>query len=330
MARSIKGLILLAALAALAGGCSRENKEDVLYRIGNGAITQEDVDRIWTGFPPDAQIQYMDRSGRQTLLDNLVTVELLYQESMREKLDQDPDLKFELERSRKNLLAQQVIEKSIRLEDLYTFYQANYIRIDAIDFPVDNPGNAAEKSAAGAKALAVHQSLQKGAEFGQLKARHAKSAAGGDLGYMSRDKVINIFGAEAATEIFAVKKDAPQRFTKPVFTRLGWHIFYVLEFPQNLDTKGYDLVWVEIMDSKREEVFRGVINDLRGRIPVKPNQEAVEGFLKRGDDWKKRQAQPAPVPADKTAPAAPAPEGAVKPAPNPGSTAKPLEPAPGQ
>jgi len=321
-------LLLVMALLACAAGCGNKAKEkDVLYQVGSDVITKSDVDRVWTSFPEQVQVQYMDRRGRQELLDNMVSLELLYQEALKQKLDQDPDIKFRLARSKKNLLAEEVVERSLRIEDLYTFYQDNFIRLDGINFPVDKPENQAEKNAGRTRANEAYQALKNGADFRQVKARYNPESRQ-DLGYLNRDDLIARFSPEAATEVFNLKKDEPPRFSPPVFTPNGWFIFLALEYPQNLDPKGYDLVWEEIINSKREEIFRGMISDLRNQIPVKPSKDNIEKFLKRGDDWEKEPRNPqtgqtvVPVQGQTPAPQKPQTGDTSKAAPQQGATAQ--------
>jgi len=321
-------LLLVLGCLAITAGCKDKSKDDdVLYKVGDDVITKSDVDRVWTGFPEQVQLQYMDRRGRQELLDNMVSLELLYQEALKQKLDQDPDLKFKLERTKKNLLAQEVVERSLRIEDLYTFYQDNFIRLDGILFPVDRPEVQAQKKAGLARANEAYQTLLNGADWRKVKARYNPDSKQ-DLGYLNREDLIARFGAEAATEVFNLKKDEPPRFTPPVFTPQGYYLFLVLEFPQNLDPKGYELVWEQIVNSKREEVFRGIISELRSRIPVKPSKDNIEKFLQRGEEWEQEQRNPqagqtvVPVPAQPPAPPQPSAGATEKPKPQQGGTAR--------
>ena len=294
MNRMFRAAALLAVLAAVVvGGCNKKPKEDVLYQVGSNVITQDDVQKVLRSFPENVQYQYMGRKGMQQLLDNMVALELLYQESLKQKLDQDPDIKFNLERARKNYLAQTVVERSVKIEDLYAYYQDNFVRIKGIRFKVDDNQNAEQKNAAKAKADEAYKKLIGGEDFRKVKAQYNEGEAA-EPGYVSRDDLISSYGTDAATAVFNLKKGNPKRFTDPIFTADGWYIFLVLEYPQNLDPKGYDGVWEEIVNSKREEIFRGLITDLRNKTKVTPNQEAIDKLLKFGTESEKEGQAPAP------------------------------------
>jgi peptidyl-prolyl cis-trans isomerase C len=328
MGRNTKIIFICSMLLALAAaGCRHKQKEEgVLYKIGNSSITDEDVVMVGQSFPEPVQIQYMDRKGRQELLDNMVALELLYQEALKQKLDQDPNLKFQLERGRKNYLAQQVVERSLKVEDLYNFYQDNFIRLDGIRIIIKAPGTDADKNAARSAVNAIFESLKNGADFNQLKLRNNPDQKQ-DLGYFSRSNVIKQFGAEAAAALFGMQQGDKQKFTTPVMHENSYYILYIMEYPQSLDPKGYDLVWEQIADAKREEIFRGLISDLRSQIPVKKNDENIEKFLQVGDEWQKKMENPPPPQPGATAAPAPGGTGAQK-QPLPGMTG--AAPAPNQ
>ena len=109
-------IIFFPLLAIFLTQCKQKEEENVYYRIGKSVITKDDVNRVWMGLPDEMKLQFMNKTGRQEILNNLLALELLYQEALRQKLDQDPMTKFTLERTEKNLLAQAVVERALNLE----------------------------------------------------------------------------------------------------------------------------------------------------------------------------------------------------------------------
>jgi hypothetical protein len=315
----ILAMVMFSVLTLI--GCRKESaqKEGVLYNIGKDQITDQDAVMVAQTFPEPVQIQYSTRQGRQQLLNNMISLELLYQEALKQKLDQDPMIKFQIERSRKNYLAQQVVERSIKVEDLYSFFQENFIRLDSVRIIAKGDADA-DRTAARTTANSIYEALKNGADFKQQKMR-LNPEQKQDLGYFSRNGVIKQFGADAAASLFGMDPNGKQKFSTPFAVGGSFYIFYVLEYPQALDPKGYDLVWEEIADAKREEIFRGLISDLKSQIPVKPNDENLEKFLQAGDEWEKRMENPPPA-QGKPQPGATA-------APSPGGTVFQKQPAPG-
>ncbi len=312
--RSIFILIIFCGLAMLQIQCGKKDKaKDVYYQVGKGEVTKDEVDRVWMNLPEEMKYQYMGRKGRQDMLSNLVNLELLYQEALRQKLDQDPVIKFNVDRTVKNMLAQEVIERSVNPEELLLFFQENFMRLDGLSFKSRDPADTA------------YQALVNGADFEALKEKMNLQAQGRDLGYLNRDGFIAQFGADPADQVFGMGKD--QKFTKPVETAKGWYIFYALEKPGNLNNQGYKSVEEQILNLKKEEIYRGVINELRSQIAVTPDQKNIDEFLKIGADWEKAQLAPqqgatALPPAPEVPSGGSVPSAGATPEPLPGATIK--------
>jgi len=270
---------VLILLIGFLGFCHRKN-EQILYKVGKGTVSLEDIKRTYLLLPENMRIRYRGKEGKRAFLDNLLALELLYQEALRQKLDQDPMVQFRLERARKHLLVEELVERTLSPEDLYSYYQENFIHLDGIYFQVNDPKNQREWERARAQAERVYQLLSQGEAFKKLKAKYNPEFKEQELGFFSRQGMIQFFGEESASAVFSLGEK--QNFTKPIKTSQGWVIFYVLERPGNLDPKGYQEVWEEILSQKREEVFRGLLNEVRSRIPVKEYSENIEKFLGEG------------------------------------------------
>ncbi len=274
-----KHLVIVALGLIFAFSCHREEK-GVLYKVGDGKITLKDAERVWLTLPQQMKLRYSTEEGRRAFLENLIALELLYQEALRQKLDQDPVVKFRLERARKHLLAEELVERALSPEDLYMFYQENFIHLDGIIFSVKDINNKREVERAGEKARRVYRLLKAGRDFNKLKETYNPERKDEDLGYFSREGIIDAFGTDSASELFGLEEK--ENFTKPVLTPQGWIIFYILERPGNLDPKGYREVWDEILTKKREEIFRALLSDLRSKIEVKEYPENIDKFVSEG------------------------------------------------
>jgi hypothetical protein len=289
MLRKLMVLIILAAVSAVAfTGCGKKASEkDVFYEIGDTKITRSDIDQLWLSLPEDMQYNYMDKKGRQDLLNSMVALELLYQDALKQKLDQNKDIQFRLERIKRNTLAEALVQNSIKKADLYLYYQETFIRLDGITLPF---ANDAEKAAAKSKADQAYAMLKQGTDFAKVKAAFDPSHTNSEIGYYSKDGLINDFGPDAPNAAFSLTKS--KRYSGPVELVSSYYILYALELPGSLAPKGYDQVWDEIVTTKREEAFRGILNDAKSRITVKPHQQEIDDFLKLGDDWDKKQQEP--------------------------------------
>ncbi len=311
-------IVGLAACLMVLAGCKNKEDENIYYRVGKSQISKDDVTRIWMSLPDEMKMQYMSKAGRQELLNSLVSLELLYQEALRQKLDQDTMTKFKIERLGKNLLAQAVVERALNMEDMLLYFQENYAHLDALQFQTRE------------QAQTVYAQLSQGADFDILKSRLDPKRKDRDMGYLNRDDLIERYGSDVSSAVFGLGKD--RKFTEPVKTGEGFSIFYAREKPGNLDPQGFESVRNQIVSRKQEEVYRGLVNDLKNRIPVKNNQKNIDQFIQVGTDWEKaREAAPENKPgvipgtttplSGQTAPG-PAPSATVSPLP--GATLVPL------
>jgi len=102
-------------LAVIFSGCSHKTdsetakKSESIAKVGNESITAED----FKNFIKSKPMQSAGKSSNQLIekyLDDMVTEELLYQEALRLKIDQDPQLKSAIRR----MLSQKIIEDQVR------------------------------------------------------------------------------------------------------------------------------------------------------------------------------------------------------------------------
>src|SRR6056300_1158919 len=85
----IKVLVPLALLFSLTG-CFEEKKEDWVVKVNKTAISAEDVQSALLTFGPQVQ-QAPPEQQAQLVLSKLIESEMLYQEALKEKLNQQAD-----------------------------------------------------------------------------------------------------------------------------------------------------------------------------------------------------------------------------------------------
>jgi peptidyl-prolyl cis-trans isomerase C len=276
------GIMLL-----LTSGCDRDREVEgtPLVKVDGTVITKEDVDRTWVNLPDEEKVKYMDRPGRQTLINNLVAAELLYQEALRQKLDQDPEVKGRLRKAEQNILVEELIGRSVQPGDLYRMYQENFVRAGSILIMVDPPTDPDADLKASRKISRIHKRLKNGEEFAVLAREYSEDISadrGGDLGYLTKKIAQMVFGFDAEQAIFSLKETG--EFTAPVRGKNGYYIFRLIEKPGNLDPQGFDRQlggW--LFQEKSEEIFRGYVNELKSHARIENYEENLEDFLSLGD-----------------------------------------------
>jgi len=312
------GVWLAGLLAVVLWGsaCSKsEETGTTLVEVGKTPITREKVDQAFLGLAEGEQKQYLDRPGRRQLLDNLVTVELLYQEALRQKLDQDSRVSAKLEAMKQQALVEELINRSIVPADLYGSFQEHFLKIRSlvIELP-ENPSPAVEARAK-AEADNLYAALKQKTAWEKLVEKKLPSPLilqEQDWGYMDREMLAEQVGFEAQEAVFALKQ--PKEFTRPLRTSQGFDITQVQETSGNLNPEGLTRDLAEyLLARKKEEVYRGYVTDLRTRFQkdIKPNSKNIEEFLSLGDRVSARQK----------------PAEAAGTTVEPGSTGAPMKPA---
>jgi peptidyl-prolyl cis-trans isomerase C len=159
--------------------------------------------------------------ARQTLTNELIIQELLFQEAEKQKLTEDPQLAQQLAMLEHSFLANAAIRKLLteqapskaEIQQAYKTavatmanqeYKARHILVDSKD-----------------EAESIIQALNKGIDFANLAKEHSKDSSGshgGDVGWFTADIMEPSFG-KAVSQL-----EKGKYTTQPVQTRFGWHI----------------------------------------------------------------------------------------------------------
>ena len=93
MKRFFYSVILLSFTAALFTGCLESDKSDspVLANVNKEVITQEDFLAEVSRVPEWARSQFEGQEGKDKFLDEIVKRELIYQNALSMKLDNDKE-----------------------------------------------------------------------------------------------------------------------------------------------------------------------------------------------------------------------------------------------
>ncbi len=282
--------LIIFAIAA----CSKKDADKSAYlaKVGNTKITLEDFDREFQALPQYAQQMFQDPSGKEKVLDDLISKELLYQEAVKRGLDNSPDFKKKLDDFRKSVLAQEVLEKEIlskgkvsdqEVKDYYDKHKEEFTTVSqlrASHILVKTPDEA-EK---------VMARLKKGEKFEDVARAVSidKNTAkqGGDLGYFSRGQMAPEFEKAAASLKVG-------EISNPVKTQFGYHIIKVtarkagpvVEFE-----RVKDLISQKLSGERQREAFEKYIAELKKTYKVEINKDALMKSAQEGKE--KPQAAP--------------------------------------
>jgi len=85
----------------------------VVAVVGDKKITLSELKKEFANSPPEVQASYTGPEGIKRFLEQYVGVELLYQSALRRGFDQEPNFPEVLQRARKEVLVQRVLDEDI-------------------------------------------------------------------------------------------------------------------------------------------------------------------------------------------------------------------------
>jgi parvulin-like peptidyl-prolyl isomerase len=198
--------------AAQPSGSQPRSDQQVVISVGELKITAADIDRFLESLPPQFRAYY-GGPGRQMLPRYVVQAKILAAEAKKQNLQDRPEVQQTIEIARESILAdaarkgmeQKVPVTDQEVQELYEKQKSAYdeVRIRGILIRTANssiaypaaPSRAALPEAEARKKLEdLRKQIQGGADFAQLARQYSEdlntAGAGGDLGYINRQKVV--------------------------------------------------------------------------------------------------------------------------------------------
>jgi peptidyl-prolyl cis-trans isomerase C len=236
---------------------------DVLAVVNGKQITKMDFDQLILQYRPEARGWAAQNKGR--VMRDLVTLELLVQESAKLQLDQEPAVQSQIRLRTGNILARLVVQKyvaenaGVTDESVREHYEASkddYTvgeQITASHILVKTAGEAQE----------VLEELNQGKEFADVaKAKSIGPSApkGGELGTFERGRMVPAFEDAA----FALQKG---EISGPVHTQFGYHIITVTDRIA-AHAKPLDDVREDIRKTLVSQYVDTLLADLHGKAKI--------------------------------------------------------------
>ena len=201
------------------------SEQNILATVDGVNITEADVDAYIAKLPQEQQAYAAYPQFREHCLKQLMAFHLYAKMAVEEKMDETEEFKMQMEKARKEILAQTAINSilkdiTVTEEELQTFYKENPVHFTepesahAKHILVDTEEKAAEIMAAIEKGEVAFEDAAK--EFSSCPS----NAQGGDLGEFGRGQMVPEFDQVAfEAEIGKV--------VGPVKTQFGYHLIKV-------------------------------------------------------------------------------------------------------
>lgn len=246
-----------------------------LAKVNGKPITDRDLKAALSGLSGGQRDSVLrDPNSRRQVLSGLIDQDVLFNEAMKERLDQDPEFKEALAAFRKQYLASRVLMKHISPEltdaaarKFYEAHKDHYStdEVHAMHILLPDEQQARE---------VLKKAKAPGADFQDLaeKLSHDPSAKNnrGDLGFFTRDRMVPEF-TDAA---FGAKEGS---IIGPVKTPYGYHVIKVVQKKIG-KILNYDEVELRVKNDLRQDLATNYLGKLRKASKIEINNPALENL----------------------------------------------------
>ena len=263
---------------------------------GDWVITLGDLESRINQAMPQFRSRFATAEGRRMLLNSMIDNRLLYQEAIRQRLDQDPGIRERLQSFAEQLYSAELSKRLLQGVAVSDQETRGYYDAHPEEFTTPEQVRARHillKTAE--EAAAVLKQLQKGGRFDELaKTRSADSRTapnGGELGWLRR----GVMDPEFDKAAFGLEIG---KLSGVVATGLGFHIIEVEE-KRAAQVNPFELEKIRIIGqlkgAKQNQVYAEFKQKLRADARVVIRDELLQPQAQTQPDATSRGIQPAPL-----------------------------------
>jgi peptidyl-prolyl cis-trans isomerase C len=271
----------------------------VLATVNGVNVTQGMMDATLGGLPPNIREKVKAQGQEAQFKEKLVIGELLYQEALKQKLYEKPEIQMQLALAQRDAMAQAIMDKVINerttdeaLKKWYDEHKVQFAR------PQAKARHILVKDKAEADAIFAQVKADNGATFAQIAAAKStdpgSAKEGGSLGWFEKGRMV----PEFAEAVFAGNKGD---IVGPIQTKFGFH---VIQIEDKRDEIPLDEAKDKIKEKLRSEVIEAYIEELKKAATITDAAGGGAAVAPAAETDKKPGAAPSAPPAG--APPAPA------------------------
>jgi peptidyl-prolyl cis-trans isomerase C len=260
---------LALTVVTIGAGCERrapisgESRSPVLATVNGKELTQREFERF---LPEDYRDSLAPEEVRD-YVDRWITTQLLYEEALKTGPQTTPDIDARIEQYRKDLVAEQLVEKIIEERaqvtdrEIHEFYEAHRQEYEK-EYRVSHILVNTPEEASAVHSLLGTRSFE---ELAQQYSVDKHSNVGGDLGYLSKGNMIPEFeGIIFNMKVADVSDVIPSEF--------GYHIIKVTDIRETSIAPDDVDVAEEITNiltlQKRQAVYDSLVAALKQRAKI--------------------------------------------------------------
>ncbi len=291
-------VLVLAALVLSAPGASAATKKKpkataaqpgdvVLARVGNAVVTRADYESRLADLPPQYKGQFATPEQRRQFIDRLLEERVWLETALRAKIDQRPDIRKQLENSRKDMLIRTYLGEAMQKapppsDSLIKAYYESHPQ----EFTSEEQVSVRQIQVADEKtAKKVQAELKKGGDFAQLAKKYSTDAVtkdkGGDLGPVSKSGFFGSLGRQPALAESAFA--APMNTTVgPIKSGLGYHLIQVTSKtpPQARPMEEVKpLILRQLTQQTNQDFYQQSLAEAKAGLGVKLDDAAIDAAI---------------------------------------------------
>lgn len=280
---------------------SKMNAGPEIAKVNSSSIHQGYIDML-SEINPRLKAQLSSPDARKQILASLVDQELLYQASVKQGLDQAPDVKQKIAYLNRMVIAQSYLENEMKKKARETYEEkkdSDFTKIKIAQImvqfiPDEEAAKADDKTKKDDKPKSDEPTkIQKDEALKKINELRAKAVAGEDFAKLaeenSDDKITKKRGGDMgsisktekrfarigldnlAEKLFTMKKD---EITEPVESKRGYHIFKVLSEPE---VASFEEAEKMIRFQIQKDVKDTVMADLRKDATIEMHEDKLDG-----------------------------------------------------
>lgn len=233
------------------------DRTGTVIKVVNGKnVTEGMVDVMMNQLPPGTKDQLIASGRLDQLKDQIVTTELLYQEAVKQKYQDRPDVKAGIAAAERQALVTSLLDDIITQRSTDAAVKAYYDE-HAVQFHREQVKARHILVKDEKEAQDIYTQVKGGADFAKLAAEKSQDSGtakdGGELGWFEKTRMVKEF-AEAA---FAANKGD---IIGPVKTQFGFH---VIQVEDKRDAVPIEEVSDKIKTQLRGDIVQKYIDELK-------------------------------------------------------------------
>ena len=247
---------------------SMKNLGEAVVEVNDKKITLGEIEQRLRTLAPAVRIRI--RKNKQQFLDGLVQGELLYQEALRRKIDESPQIQKRVERLIRRLVIEEFLKQDLgaagasgqQLRDFFLANKGRFRRKETVTL-----AHIVLKSEQ--EAWDAVAELRKGEPFARVAREHSIFESTRDSGGMMGTAERGALDKALEDVAFKLPIGLP---SEPIRTSVGWQVIRVTERVGAADAKYEDVkddVKLVYSELKRRENYGALLKSLREKAKIK-------------------------------------------------------------